>query len=192
MAENEEKAAKPDDKAKGKGEKDKKDTKPPNPKKKAIIIGAIILVLLIIQGGTAFFIVSMFKGEDMAQVTMENNKKKELEQKKMLTRIGAVLEEPITLTVNIAGSQGSHYLKSVIQFDWDEEAHPELRSRIAERLAKIRNIIIDVLSTQSYEELLLKTGRQRAKEAIKAEVNKILPENDGQIYSVFFQEYLIQ
>jgi len=119
---------------------------------------------------------------------------KEEEQKKklMLTKIGAVLEEPVTVTVNIAGSDGDHYLKTNIQLEWDEEAYPDLRMAMAERRVKIQHIIINILSTQSLNDLLKSSGKQRIREAISSEINTIIPPELGQITNVFFVEFIVQ
>ena len=52
--------------------------------------------------------------------------------------------------------------------------------------------MIDILSTQSMEDLKLSSGRQRVREAIIGDINTTLPEESGQIHNVLFEEFIIQ
>jgi flagellar FliL protein len=165
---------------------------PWSPKKKAVVISLIIFVILLIQAGSAYLLVALLKGKNPAVEAIKQQELEEQTRKAMMTRIGATLEEPITLTVNVAGSKGSHYLKCQVQFDWDDKEFPELRDKIAERRPKIQDIIIDILSTQSMEDLNKKSGKQRIRESIKSEVNMTIPEKLGKIQNVFLQEFIIQ
>jgi len=161
-------------------------------KKKGIIIGLVILVILLVQIGTAYFFVKKLKGVDPSETARLQMEQDSSEAAEMLTRFGAVLEEPMEITVNIAGQKGSHYLKSTIQLEWNEDEYPDLRENLMARMVKIKDIIIDILSTQSIEDLKLISGKKRVKEAILSDINVIIPREIGRIQKVLFEEFIIQ
>jgi flagellar basal body-associated protein FliL len=212
-----------------KGEKgegaDKKPAKKPF-NKKIVIIAAILVADLGIMAGLAFFIVGKLKGNTVdpmaaAKLEREEAEKTEKEKKQMMTKIGMVLPKPLPFTVNIVGAAGtaSHYLKCAIQLEWDgveaegggEEKGPALDAtgnEIVKRMPKITDIIINILSSQSYEDLLRPAGKQKMKEAIVTEINAILPDPEpdehakkkkdegpaptGKLRNAFFTEFIVQ
>lgn len=185
-------------------------------KKKVIIVAAILVVDLLIMAGAAMFIVSRLKPKD---TTVEDHKAKEEEEKKAheaLTKIGLTLPKPLTFTVNISGStpEQTHYLKCSLQLEWEivhleGEKHEAAAGggghgggaagptdpfglAIVERMPKISDIVINILSSQPYAELLKAAGKQKLKESIIAEVNAILPTEHGHLKNVFFTEFIVQ
>ena len=67
-----------------------------------------------------------------------------------------------------------------------------LGMEIMKRMPKISDIIINVLSSEPYQELLRPSGKQKMKESIVSEVNAILPEEHGRLKNAFFTEFLVQ
>ena len=188
--------------------------------KKFIIIGAILLADLAIMAGLGFFIVSRLKGApDPSIKAAEEQAEREKQKKAEVTKIGRVLPKPLNYTVNIGGQgEASHYLKCAIQLEWEgEEAEgggegeggglDPLGKEIEKRMPKISDIIINILSSQSYAELMRPSGKQKIKEAIVTEVNAILPDGEGEgkgkgkgheselhgkVRNAFFTEFLVQ
>jgi flagellar basal body-associated protein FliL len=186
-------------------------------KKKLIIIAVILVADLVLMGAAAMFIVSKLKPKD---TTAEDHKAKEEEELKAheaLTKIGHTLPKPLAFTVNIAGStpEETHYLKCALQLEWEAAHHGEgaeeaaagggghggggaagptdpLGLAIVERMPKITDIVINILSSQPYAELLKASGKQKLKESIIAEVNAILPTQHGHLKNVFFTEFIVQ
>ncbi len=204
----------------GEGEK-KPEKKPIN--KKIIIIAAIIVADIGIMAGLGVFIVGKLKGKTVDPVAEAQHEQEEHEKhkKEQLTKIGKVLPKPLTFTVNIGGQVESHYLKCAIQLEWEgEEAeggggeHGEggatldaTGKEIEKRMPKITDIIINILSSQSYGELLKPAGKQKIKEAIVTEINAIMPdpvhdekkkkdekkeEPSGKLTNAFFTEFIVQ
>lgn len=183
-------------------------------KKKLIIIAVILVVDILIMAGAAMFIVSKLKPKD---TSAEERKAKEEEEKKAheaLTKIGHTLPKPLNFTVNIAGStpEETHYLKCALQLEWEVE-HKEgeeaaagggghgapaagptdpMGVAIMERMPKITDIVINILSSQPYSELLKPSGKQKVKESIIAELTAILPAHHGHLKNVFFTEFIVQ
>jgi flagellar basal body-associated protein FliL len=208
------------------GEGDKKAAKKPM-NKKILIIAAVLVADLGIMAGLGFFIVGKLKGEtapDPAAEALKEHEEAEKEKKHELTKIGMVLPKPLAFTVNIPGTP-PHYLKCAIQFEWDGEEHAgggghgaapaaldQTGEEIMKRMPKITDIIINILSSQSYEELLKPSGKQKMKEAIVTEINAIMPEPhvdpeaekkrkedphagpppSGKLRNAFFTEFIVQ
>jgi flagellar basal body-associated protein FliL len=223
MAEEKPKA---DEKGKDEGASPKAAKKPFN--KKILIIAGVIVADLAIMGGLGLFIVGKLKRPaevDPAAEALKKQEEEEAEKKLSLTKIGMVLPKPLPFTVNIPGTPGqSHYLKCSIQLEWDgvesgegggEHAGPALDAtgtEIVKRMPKITDIIINILSSQSYDELLKPSGKQKMKEAIVTEINAILPEPhldpkmeekrkkdphaepppSGKLRNAFFTEFIVQ
>lgn len=227
MAEEKTKEAPKADKAKD-GEADPKPARK-GLNKKALIIAGIVIADLGLMAGLGFYIVGRLKagaGPDPAAEAIRKQEEEEKKRKEAVTRIGHVLPKPLPFTVNINGNAGeSHYLKCAIQLEWDgvhgaEEgggggghgggtALDATGQEIEKRMPKITDIIINILSSQSYADLMKPAGKQKIKEAIVAEVNAILPEPahaegeepgdggahagpQGRIRNAFFTEFIVQ
>ncbi|HKP98047.1 MAG TPA: flagellar basal body-associated FliL family protein [Fibrobacteria bacterium] len=227
MSEEKPKGGAPATEEKGEAADKKPAKKPVN--KKIIIIAAILVADLGIMAGLGFFIVGKLKGgtvdpAEAAKHAKEEAEKAENEKKHELTKIGMVLPKPLPFTVNIGGGTASHYLKCAIQLEWDGAEHAAggggghgggapaaldaTGNAIVERMPKITDIIINILSSQSYEELLQPSGKQKIKEAIVTEINAILPEPvadehakkdehagpppSGKLRNAFFTEFIVQ
>lgn len=203
------------------GEKAAPAKKPLN--KKIIIIAIVIIADLGIMAGLGFFIVGKLKGKTVDPVAeaLKEQETLEKEKKTQLTKIGMVLPKPLPFTVNIGSAGESHYLKCSIQLEWDDH-EPEggggghgagaplhgVGAEIEKRMPKITDIIINILSSQSYAELLKPSGKQKIKEAIVTEINAILPEPvhdekadkdehagpppSGKLRNAFFTEFIVQ
>ncbi len=190
--------------------------------KKMIIIAAVVLADLGIMAGLGMFIVGKLKGKTVDPVAEAQKEQEaaEKEKKHELTKIGTVLPKPLPFTVNIPGTP-PHYLKCSIQLEWDGVEAPgggekegggaaldETGKEITKRMPKITDIIINILSSQSYDELLKPSGKQKMKEAIVTEINAILPdahheegekkkkeagpEPTGKLRNAFFTEFIVQ
>ncbi|MDB5102705.1 MAG: fliL [Fibrobacteres bacterium] len=207
---------------KGEAGDNKPAKKPMN--KKIIIIAGVLVADLGIMAGLGFFIVGKLKGKTVDPVAEAQKEQEEAEKEKkhQLTKIGMVLPKPLPFTVNIAGGTNSHYLKCAIQLEWDAHEAPGggggehgaagpltgVGHEIEKRMPKITDIIINILSSQTYEDLLKPSGKQKMKEAIVTEINAILPEPtpaegeekeehdgpapSGKLRNAFFTEFIVQ
>ena len=201
--------------------------------KKVLIIAGVIAADIALMAGLGFWIVGKLKadkGPDPAVEALRKHEEEERARKEAVTRIGHVLPKPLPFTVNIGGTAGeSHYLKCAIQLEWEGEhgadaagggghggggaALDATGQEIEKRMPKITDIIINILSAQTYADLLKPAGKQKIKEAIVAEINAILPDpappegegkkaaeghgsghggTQGKIRNAFFSEFIVQ
>ncbi|MEO6097659.1 MAG: flagellar basal body-associated FliL family protein [Fibrobacteria bacterium] len=209
---------------KGASAGDKKPAKKPI-NKKIFIIAGILVADLGIMAGLGFFIVGKLKGKqapDPAIQAQKEQEEAEKEKKHELTKIGMVLPKPLPFTVNIPGTP-PHYLKCAIQLEWDgveaagggghgggAPGTDATGHEIEKRMPKITDIIINILSSQTFDDLLKASGKQKMKEAIVTEINAILPEPhhdpeheekheegappppSGKLRNAFFTEFIVQ
>jgi len=162
--------------------------------KKVLIIAGIVIADIALMAGIGFWLVGRMKADKGPDPAVEALKKHEEEEKRRLEKItsmGHVLPKPLPFTVNIGGDEESHFLKCAIQLEWEGDAHgadagggghgggPALDAtgqEIEKRMPKINDIIINILSSQNYADLIKPAGKQRIKESIVNEINAILPE----------------
>lgn len=163
---------------------------------KWLIMGGILLVFVVLQVVLAVFFVNMLKPEDQHLKAMQEEQLKNQESIKRQTAMGQTLGAPIEITVNIAKTNGENYLKSSVQLEWPAD-DVLLGDEINARLPKIKNIIIDILSSHGMEELLTVEGKRSIRDMIVADVNAILPtevngKEIGFVSTAYFVEFIIQ
>lgn len=105
------------------------------------------------------------------------------------TEIGKVI--PLeTFVVNLAGSKGRKVLKVNMELEvkGNKEGDGNIIAEIDTRKAQIRDFIIIILSSKSYEEVSTKDGKDFLRNEIKDNINTFL--SKGKITNVFFTEII--
>lgn len=150
-----------------------------------IVIIVLLLLLLIIGGLVAYFLLSNNSDEAQPQ---EQKQEKVVKKKKVsdMAEVGPIypLDQFI---VNLVSNNADRYLKCKISFELDS---PDLQQEIDKKLPAIRDIIINILSSKTVEEIQTAKGKDKLKEEIKRKVNEIL--TTGEIRHVYFTEFVIQ
>lgn len=90
-----------------------------------------------------------------------------------------------TFVVNLAGSKGRKVLKVNMEL---EVKGLEVEKEIENRKAQIRDFIIIILSSKSFEEVSVKDGRESLKTEIKDNINSFL--SKGKIQNVYITEFI--
>ena len=149
-----------------------------------IVIVVLLLLLLVIGGLVAYFLLS---GNDEEQPPQQEPKKVEKKHKASeMTEIGPIYPlDPFI--VNLVSSNANRYLKCKIDLELDS---PELQQEVDKKLPAIRDLIIQILSSKTVEEIQTAKGKQKLKEEIKRKINEIL--TTGEIKNVYFTEFVIQ
>ena len=191
--------------AKGKGkekerekapdEKKEKEPAKPQDKKplgnKPIIIG-IIAGVIIIEAIMLFLLLRVTKppsADDVDAKMKEDSLKQTMTQQ---TNIGAVLETPIEAVVNIAGTDGMRFLKVIIVLEYDNQQYQALGVELGKRTAKLKDMLIEMLSSMTLEELNRPDVRTQIRKEYMRAVNNSLPAKTGQISNVYLNEFIIQ
>ncbi len=170
---------------------EKEDEKKPKSKKKFIIIGIALLLL----GGGGFFGYKFFLAKPKEQPTKateqvekkgetkKEKKKKEEQPKEIVTK---VVPLP-TLLVNLADPLGRRYLKISISIEVKGEKTPSL---IEEDTPKIKDTLILLLSSKTFDDLNSFDKKIELKKEIVERINQIL--GKPVVRRVYFTEFIVQ
>jgi flagellar protein FliL len=152
-----------------------------------LILIIVLLVVLLIGGAVAAF---FLLGNDSEQA---NNQPQQAPQTRSA---GKRSSDYLTIgpmypmnefIVNLLSESGSRYLKVSLDIELDSEA---LSAEMDKKKSLIRDIIIRVLSSKTFEEVSTMKGKDRLKDEIVKKINAILA--DGQIRDIFFTDFVVQ
>ncbi len=90
-------------------------------------------------------------------------------------------------TVNLADSQGAHFAQVEINIEVDEAFAKEEVNKIR---PKIRDFIVVVLSSKTFEQVESNDGKDFLREEIRNKINSFLTR--GQIKNVYFTQFIVQ
>lgn len=89
--------------------------------------------------------------------------------------------------VNLLSETGSRYLKMTINIELSSEL---LTPEIEQKKPLLRDIVIRILSSKTYEDISTTKGKERLKDEIAAKINETL--RDGYVKNVFFTDFIVQ
>ena len=92
-----------------------------------------------------------------------------------------------TFMVNLAGGRGSRLAKVNMELEVD---NGEVQMEIEKRKPQIRDIVIIILSSKTYQQVATKEGKDSLREEIKDTLNSFLTK--GAIQRVYFTDFLFQ
>lgn len=167
-----------------------------------VIIGAI-LVMLILVGVIAMLLLNKNAGG------AEDNKKSTVSSKARQIREASKIDEnggsdlmvkssdylslgplyPLSdpFVVNLISNNGRRYLKTSISLELSD---PKLLQEVKAKETAIKDTIIEILSSKSFEEIITLKGKNKLKEEIRSNINSFLI--DGFVKNVFFTDFVIQ
>jgi flagellar FliL protein len=159
------------------------------------IVGAILLLFVGIEVGIAVFFVGKLKEPNLADVQKQNMEAERQAALKLQTEMGATMAAPIEITVNIFGEEG-RYLKCGVQLEYNAE-DIQLGTELEARKPRIKDIVIDIMSSKSLSDLMSNDGKRAIREQIVSAVNGILPEEAGgkplgKVRRSYFDSFLLQ
>lgn len=157
---------------------------------KPILLIALAVINMIVVGAVGFM---LFKNRQMEaqkpsiEQVLQGEKEtqdQEAEEQQQASAVGAVV--PLeTFIVNLAGSKGRKVAKVNMELEIKGEA---VAAEIEKRKAQVRDIIIIVLSSKTYEEVASREGKDNLRNEIREMVNSFL--TSGKITNVFFTEFI--
>lgn len=173
------------------------------PKKKSkkllIIIIAAVLVIVLAGGGAAFFLLKKSDhadDEENAEETEKPTKKKDKEKEAHPVFVNL---EPFT--VNLVPETGDQYLQVALTVEFED---PAAEGEAKNRMAKIRNNVMLLLSGKKASELLTKEGKERLAEELLETVNEAMEppksgkkgekakHQEGPAKEVLFTSFIVQ
>lgn len=92
-----------------------------------------------------------------------------------------------SFTVNLSDSKGSHFAKVDVVIEAGDDS---VRAEIERILPKIRDFIVVVLSSKTYDQIASVDGRDFLREEIRNKINGYLTR--GQIKDIYFTQFIVQ
>jgi len=155
---------------------------------KPILLIALAVINMLVVAGVGFMLYQG-KKKEAAEPTIEHVIAGEAEaQHKEATEEKEVVGKVVpleTFIVNLAGAKGRKILK--VNMELEVKGEHSL-GEIDKRKAQIRDIIIIILSSKSYDEVSTREGQDGLKTEVKDTINSFLVQ--GKISNVFFTEFI--
>lgn len=154
---------------------------------------SFILLVLAVVNMVVILAVGMMiwqgKKKDAAEPKIEHVIKGEVETEEKEKKEEKEISEKVvpleTFIINLNGSKGRRVAKVNIEISLEGDG---VNAEVEQRKAQIRDIIIIILSSKSYEQVSNKEGKDKLKEQIKDTVNSFLTK--GRIKEVYFTEFI--
>ncbi|MDY6821320.1 MAG: flagellar basal body-associated FliL family protein [Deferribacterota bacterium] len=159
----------------------KNDEKKPRKWIAYILIGVIILIVLVL-----LFLGYLYveKSGLLDKVFSGNTKNESVENREVAIGQLFSFEE---FVVNLADPSGSRYLRMGIDVEVDNK---NVIVELKERKPQLRDIIISIASSKTFEDIQSVRGKIALKSEIKRRVNLVL--NTGKIKNVYFTQFVVQ
>lgn len=148
-----------------------------------VVIAVIVVLVLLIAGLVAVFFYAT--SEPKAQEAQSEQAAASESNAKYL-RIGPIFQLD-QFIVNLLSQGGRRYLKVSISL---EMTTPNLENELNAKRAPVRDIIIDILTSKSIDDISTTRGKDKLKEEIIQRLNEILV--DGKIRNIFLTDMAIQ
>jgi flagellar FliL protein len=156
--------------------------------KSPILLIALAVINMLVVAGVGFM---LFKGKqkEAAEPKIEHvikgeHEAQEKEAHEEKAFIGKVI--PLeTFIVNLSGSKGRRIAKVNMELELQGD---QVQVEIDKRKAQIRDIIIILLSSKTYDEVATREGKDGLKNEIKDTLNAFLTK--GKILNVYFTEFI--
>jgi len=144
---------------------------------KLIIIG--VLAICLIGGGFFAWKSGLFS-------RLSGKKEVKTEAKAGVIEIGPIYEME-DFIVNLSGGTGNNYLKVKVSLELDSEI---VNAEVVKRLAQLRDSILTLLSSKTYDEVKTPEGKYQIRAEIIANLNQYL--KTGKITNVYFSDFIVQ
>ena len=89
--------------------------------------------------------------------------------------------------VNLADTRELRYLKTTLHVESNQE---KLNEEYEKRLPQLRDAILTILSSKSYNEVINSEGKTALREEIKGKMNQLLV--SVKVHNIYFTEFVVQ
>lgn len=149
---------------------------------RALLYIAAALVLIIVSGTIAYVVarrVGATPATDKASPMLDTKSKPLL------------YFEMQSFSVNTSDTDEAHFLKLTLQLGYQAEgaASSEIQAELSQRRPELRDIVIRIIGTKSYSEMLTQENRDELREEIRRRINSVLQR--GSIQKVVFTEFVL-
>ena len=147
----------------------------------------IILVVLVVLGVAALVALPKLtssKGKDTATPAEPSAKSDEASAESKGLGVLFPLDPFI---INLLDPAGKRYLKVRIELELSSK---DLEAQVKERMPQIKDGLLILLSSKTYEEIETVEGKLRLRQEIVARINSFL--TSGRVQNIYFTEFVVQ
>ncbi len=162
-----------------------------SPLMRKLVLAGVVAGIIGVEAVVAYMLVQATKQEDPHALAAKKEKEQEEASHSKQTAMG-LTTEPIGVVVNIGSGEDERYAKVSIQLEFDDIKYPLLMEGLKLRTPKIKNILIESLSSMSVQDLTTPVGKVKLRQTVLREVNRILPKDEGTVRDVFLSEFILQ
>lgn len=150
--------------------------------KTVLIIIISVAVLFMGMVGAGFFIL----WNKIAQVPMDATALEEMPVEEEENSIGPLYSLD-TMIVNLSDQGGKRYLRVTMALELSE---PEAVTTIESRLPQVRDAILMILPTKTYDEISTTEGKIALRTQVMGKINDLMTK--GRVNNIYFTEFVIQ
>jgi flagellar FliL protein len=151
--------------------------------KKVVAVMAAVMVLFMVLVGGGFYMMWM---KIAALAPPEEIAEEDMADEMEMAAVGVMF--PLdTFVVNLADPNGKRYLRATLQL---ELAPEQVVETFEQRLPQIRDVILTILPTKTFEDIRTVAGKSALREEILQRLNALL--NVEAVANIYFTEFVIQ
>jgi flagellar protein FliL len=154
-----------------------------NKKKLFLIIGAGVLLLLIVGGFGAWYLLKEKPAPEEKKDPAQQVPVPALNQQAQVGPMVNIDE----FIVNIISGDAAHYVKASITV---ELTSIEVQAEVEQRMPQMRDAILLLISSKTYEELQDLQGKKQLKAELTDKINSFL--QLGKVTSIYFTNFVVQ
>jgi flagellar protein FliL len=155
---------------------------------KKLIIILFVLILLLGGGGFAALKLGIGPLANLNQVKKKITDTKAAEKKNNSKKVTVgPIQQLDSFIVNLASKEGERYLKVTLSMELSDEA---ALKEVEKRIPQLRDAIIILLSSKSFEDVVHVEGKDTLKKEILARINSFL--TTGEAKKIYFTEFVVQ
>lgn len=158
-------------------------------KKKSPLMMIIIIAVacLGIGGGAAFFLL----GSSSSDAEAETDTEEAAEEEAVASKEAYYFSLDPAFVVNFQGKSRARFLQVNIDGMTREEV---MKQEVTKHLPQIRNNIVLLLSSKTYDDLITPEGKETVRQEVLAEIQKVMESETGKkgIENIFFTSFVMQ
>lgn len=157
---------------------------------KPIILYALVIINMLVVAGVGFMVYSGKKKaaeQPGLEAVIQGEVQAKGEEAKMDREFVGTMVPMEMFLVNLSGANGRKLLKVLMEL---EVEGANVQTEIEKRKPQIRDIIITLLSSKTYEQVSSIEGKEYLREEVRDTVNSFLTK--GKIKRVLFTEFIYQ
>lgn len=152
-----------------------------------ILIGVMMVFMLGLGGGLFMMWNKLSAVEAKAQDKAEGDEKDAKDEPIPVEELLGPIFPLDTFIVNLADKGGKRYLRITIDLELGSE---ELEAEVAKRLPQVRDSILTILPTKTFEDISSANGKIALRDQMLERINGLLAR--GQVTNIYFKEFVVQ